>query len=460
MHADHELQTGQRMPEETTMDMTRRYPVRHKSWEAVWERSRAGRHTVVVGSHTLPPAPPDLQVLRVRCDALGSSGGALEVARRAIADRLGEGLHTPEPRHAAFTPGLRQRLWGEMPASSLDALLVDACNRLANETAGRAVLAFEAIDAADEATVETLAQMLQRPGWLRLPLLLTVHGVLQGRIVELVYLLHRDEGEAAVIVIEDETPPAEEVAPCGLEHAPRGCAARCCALARSSGRPSKRHWWRDCSRKPLSLVLEKLQEATDAGVPLVDRGEGQLIWPAPLVAALQQSTLPSLLRFWHARLGELLSGGQPFAHTSRPRGAPRMVARGQRGAQAEDAFDDLSRHEPEADPARLSMSPRHAVPPTQTASAEATPPPVADGRQQPLGGRPGARHTAPPSPMAGDQTRAATHLQAAGRTQAAAEHYLAAVREAVACGDVRRAYGLAEQALMLLDRLPPSRFLG
>ena len=30
MHADHELQTGQRMPEETTMDMTRRYPVRHR----------------------------------------------------------------------------------------------------------------------------------------------------------------------------------------------------------------------------------------------------------------------------------------------------------------------------------------------------------------------------------------------------------------------------------------------
>ena len=36
--------------------------------------------------------------------------------------------------------------------------------------------------------------------------------------------------------------------------------------------------------EPLSLVLEKLQEATDAGVPLVDRGEGQLTWPAPLVA--------------------------------------------------------------------------------------------------------------------------------------------------------------------------------
>jgi len=73
MHADHEMQIGQRMPQETTMDMTRQDPGRQESWDAVWERSRAGRHTVVVGSQTLPPAPPDLQVLRVRCDALGSS---------------------------------------------------------------------------------------------------------------------------------------------------------------------------------------------------------------------------------------------------------------------------------------------------------------------------------------------------------------------------------------------------
>ena len=36
------------------------------------------------------------------------------------------------------------------------------------------------------------------------------------------------------------------------------------------------------------------------------------------------------------------------------------------------------------------------------------------------------------------------------------EHYLAAVREAAARGDARRAYGLAEQALTLLDQLPAS----
>src|SRR5215467_9999510 len=213
MRTDCERSPGQRMQEETTRDIPRQHTRIQEGWEAVWERSRIGRHTVVVGPYTLPPAPPDLQVLCVRCDAYGTSGGALDAARRAVADFLGEELQAAEPRRAAYESGLRQRWWGDMPAPSLDALLVDACNRLATQTAGRAVLAVEAINAVDEATVDTLAQMLQRPGWLRLPLLLTVHGVPQGRVVELVYLLHRDEGEAAVIVIEDETPPAAEVAP-------------------------------------------------------------------------------------------------------------------------------------------------------------------------------------------------------------------------------------------------------
>src|SRR5262249_49664030 len=134
------LHTLQRMQEETTMDMARRHTMTQERWEAVWERSRAGRHTVVVGPHTLPPAPDDLQVLHVRCDALGTRGGVVDAARRAVADRLGEELPTPEPRRAAFEPGLRQRFCGDMPGPSLDAQLVEACNRLATPTAGRDVL--------------------------------------------------------------------------------------------------------------------------------------------------------------------------------------------------------------------------------------------------------------------------------------------------------------------------------
>src|SRR5437016_3764577 len=107
--------------EETMWDTARPRPLIEERWEAVWERSRAGRHTVVVGPHTLPPTPPDLQVLHVPCDACYSSGGALDAARRAVADRLGEALRPPEPRRAAFELGLQQRFLGDMPAPSLDA---------------------------------------------------------------------------------------------------------------------------------------------------------------------------------------------------------------------------------------------------------------------------------------------------------------------------------------------------
>ena len=454
MRAARELSTWQRMQEETTVDMARRHTITQERWEAVWERSRAGRHTVVVGPHTLPPAPHDLKVLHVRCDALGTSGGVLDAARRSVADLLGEERHAPEPRCAAFERGLRQRLWGDMPAPSLDAQLVEACNRLAAQTAGRAVLAFEAIDAADAATLDTLAQIFQRPGWLRLPFLFTVRGTLQGRVAEFVSLLHHADGEAAVMEIEDEAPLDEVITPCDWTLLP----AHVLRILRASavlGTLFEVELVAYLLEEPLGVVLEKLQEATDAGVPLADRGDGQFTWPARIVTALQKSTLPSLLMFWHRRLGEILSGGKPSDRAGRPSGVPQMVARGPSTAQAEEAWDP-SQRDPEADLAKLLEPPRHAVLPIQTAPAETVRSPVAEEREQTMGAHPKAEQTAPPSHLVGDQTRAATHLQTAGRTEAAIEHYLAAVREAAARGDVQRAYGVAEQALTLLDQLPPS----
>src|SRR5262245_66236755 len=110
------LHTLQRMQEETRVDMTRRHTMTQERWEAVWERCRAGRHTVVVGPHTLPPAPPDLQVLCVRCHACGTSGGALDVAGRAVAEALGEEVRAPGRGGAALGQGRRPRLWGELRA--------------------------------------------------------------------------------------------------------------------------------------------------------------------------------------------------------------------------------------------------------------------------------------------------------------------------------------------------------
>ena len=260
---------------------------------------------------------------------------------------------------------------------------------------------------------------------MRLPLLFTLRGIPQGRVAELVYLLHRGDGEAAVMAIEDEATPEQEAAAVDWTMLPAD-VLRVLRASATLGTSFEAELVAQLLEEPLSLVLEKLQEATDAGVPLVDRGVGQLTWPAAIVTALRQSTLPSLLKFWHARLGEILSGSKAPDRASQLRPAPRTVARGQSAAEAETAFDLAERH-PEADRARQFEPPRYSVPPTQAA---------------------------PPSPLPGDHTRAATHWQAAGQTAAAVAHYLAAVREAATRGDARRAYGLAEQALTLLDQLP------
>jgi tetratricopeptide (TPR) repeat protein len=442
------------MQEETTVDMARRHTRMQEGWEAVWERSRAGRHTVVVGPYTLTPAPHDLQVLRVRCHACGTSGGALDAARRAVADHLGEALRAPEPRGATFEQGLRQRFLGDMPAPALDALLVEACNRLATQTAGRVVLAFEAIDAADEATVDTLAQILQRPGWLRLPFLFTVRGRPQGRVAELIYLLHHADGEDAVMDLADEGTPEAGATSCDWTLLPAD-VLRVLRASAVLGTTFEVELVAHLLEEPLGLVLEKLQEATDAGVPLADSGAGQVTWPAALVAALQQSTLPSLLKFWHARLGEILSSGKPSDHAGQPRPALWTGARDPSPAPAEEAWNP-SRRGPEADLDKRFALLWHSGPSSQTAPAEAVRSPGADVRTPTMGARPRAGTTVPLSHLGGDQTRAATHWQAAGQTEAAVAHYLTAMREAAARGDARRAYGLAEQALTLLDQPPVS----
>jgi tetratricopeptide (TPR) repeat protein len=424
------------MNEATTLDMERGYAMVQERWEVVWERSRAGRHTVVIGPDTLPPAPSDLQVLCVRCDAPGTIGGVLDAAHRRVAQLLGEEVPAPEPGRVPFEQGLRQRFLGAMPGPSLDARLVEACNRLANQTEVRAVLAFEAIDAADEATVATLAHILQRPGWLRLPLLLTVRSTPQGRVAELVYLLYHEDGEAAVIEIEGEASPGEEAAPFERTTLPSD-VLRVLRAGAVIGTTFDAALVARLLEEPLSRVLEKLQEAVDAGVPVADRGEGQFTVPSETLAALQSSILPSLLTFWHARLGEILSGAQRAERAGLLGGAPRTMARGRSAAQVEDT-GELPQGSPETMPAEAM----------QTPSAEAG--------EQTVRARQRAGRTVPPSSLPGDQTRAASHLQAAGRTEAAIAHYLAAMREMAAHGDVRRAYSLAEQALTLLDTLPTS----
>jgi hypothetical protein len=336
--------------EETTVrecaDSERGQAMAKDSWDAVWERVRLGRHVAVIGPGVLPPTPSDLTVLHVHCEIGATSWGALDAACRKVEQLLGEELLPPESVREPFAMGLRHRFLGDMPGQSLDALLVEACNRLASRTERRAVLAFESIDAADEATVATLAQILKRPGWLRLPLLLTVRGTPQGLVAELIYLLCHEDGVAAVIEIDDEAAPGEDAAP--FDWTALSPDVLCVLRAGSVlGTTFEAELVARLLDTPLGVVLEKLQWAADADVPLADRGEGWFSLPPETIAALQSRMLPSLLTFWHTRLGEILRHGRPVGgaaglaqHSAdMARGEPRTVPQDQVVAQAETTFD-------------------------------------------------------------------------------------------------------------------------
>ena len=158
--------------------------------------------------------------------------------------------------------------------------------------------------------MKTLAQMLQRPGWLRLPLLFTMRGAPQGLVTELLYLLCHDEGHAVVIEMASDGTLSEPEAPGDWNALPPDIL-RMLRAGSVLGSTFEAELVARLLNEPLSTVLEKLQWAADAGVPLTDRGEGQFALPPAMQAALHSSILPSLLTFWHTRLGELLSHGQP-----------------------------------------------------------------------------------------------------------------------------------------------------
>jgi hypothetical protein len=358
----------------------------------------------------------------------------------------------------------------------MDAVLVEACNRLADRSTGRAVLAFEAIDAADDATVDTLVQIFKRPGWLRLPLLLTVRGTPQGLVAELIYLVCHDDNNAAIMAVEGDAPTSETAAAFDWTVLPPD-VLRVLRAGVVLGTTFAADVIARLLDEPLGAVLEKLQWAADAGTPLADRGEGRFSLPPALITALQHSMLPSLLTFWYARLGEILRGGpsaedvtglaQPHEDGQRhtPRPAPRTQP-----ATTSTAPDDRPQGRPEAD--TLGQRPRASYAelfePVQPSGLPETMPPsrpaeeeVASGlrgipQQQRFDPRQTPGRTAPSARPSRDQARATAHLQAAGQAEAAVEQYLAAVQEVAARGDARRAYALTEQALQLLNDLPTS----
>jgi hypothetical protein len=442
-------------------------------WDSVWERVRSGRHAVVIGPGRLPPAPADLKVVQLSCEAPGSGGEPLEAARRKVVQLLGDELLLPGSMPGQLEAGLRRRLLGDLPGPAIDAQFVDACNQLSERVNGRVAVMLEAIDAADASTLESLAQMLLRSGWLRLPLLLTVDGTPQGSVAELINLLRQANADVGIFEIGVDA-PSDGMSDSFAWAALSPEVLRVLRAGSILGTTFEADMVARLLDQPLGAVLERLQAAVDAGAPLVDRGEGRFSFPSNAIRALQSRMLPSLLAFWHARLGELLSRskaeGRTAAAAAPAQYAESMLSREPRPTSPPQISSQI---EELIDPSRAgaptdSQSPRAGASyaalfepglrsgaPTQPLQERAAPA-APDVSAQPVGPRSRARKTTSTPHRPEDPTRAAAHLQASGQTEAAIEQYLTGVREVAARGDARRAYGLAEQGLKLLDELPVS----
>ncbi len=415
-------------------------------WDTVWARARACKHTVIVGSAAIPPTPDDLLVLWVHCNAPWTTGGPIDEVRHRVNKLLGDDSLGTAWALESQVVGLRSRLFDDTLVRAIDARLVESCNRLAGWTEGQVVLGFDAIDTADAATLATLTQLLKHPGWLRLPIVLAVHGDPQGPVAELVEVVQRNAGRDAVVEFTDSISSERSPVPFDWTTLPPdvlrvlragsvlGSVFEAGLIARLLG-------------EPVGAVLETLQRAADAGAALADRGEGRFFIPPEAVEALQDHLLPSLRDHWHAQLGALLSEPRPPQRETSiltPREAePDDIADEERvdttSAAYAEMFEPASRAE--SAPALADLEDAEL---NRTATAQAAiPEPKAP------------EHWTTPQSRS-DQARAATHLEAAGQIEAAVEQYLAAVRDVSAKGDSRRAYAMIQQAFTLLDRLPPS----
>lgn len=274
--------------------------------EAVWTRIERGDHVAVLGDASPAISFPDgarCKIVRVRCDRPGGSLGPLFEARRRVLESLGQADEDSEDQR-----GLRRTLLDERGGAGArlgTTQFAEAFNAFEQASSGACALVFERVEAADETTLAVLADLLARPYLLRLPVVLGFGTpVPTGAAALLVEALFEAEGEGSIIHVEGAAPTALPSLP---ELRPE------VRLVLRAGAVIGATFETDLVAGLLDIpslsVLELLQEACDAGVSLIDAGDGVVAFPNGAREQMIDNILPSLARAWHARLGALLRRG-------------------------------------------------------------------------------------------------------------------------------------------------------
>jgi len=278
----------------------------------IWERLSRGEHVGVAGDR-LPPPPAGwpLVPLRVGVSSGGPGRGPLFDALGRLT-RSGEGAGLLDAASMRLRQGVRLRLLGD-EAFDPDAALVDAINRTAGALRPLRALVLDGIDRADEATIHLLRRAVASPSWLRLPVLMVFRTVpLDGPAADL----------AADLGVEgvpgEET---EEVLDADAALSPR--AAITLRAAATIGETFESEAIGDLTgASPIETLLD-LQEALDAGFPIVDLGAGVMTMPPDLARALRHGVLTGLRQAWAERLAEHGRAASATPSTPEREAAPR-----------------------------------------------------------------------------------------------------------------------------------------
>jgi hypothetical protein len=268
----------------------------------LWRRVRDGLPTAVFGR--LPEPPSDVHLLRVSCDVAPAELRPLIEARRRAEAILDESQPLLDQARDRVVSGLRRRLLGEAPERPSEAVLVEVWNNLAKQAGHRWALVFEAVEAADAATLASLAVVLRRQGWLQLPLVMVFRGEPEGAAAEVLEALRGHGGDEAVLRGEASKVAPELAVDWHRLPAPVLRVLRAGALV---GAGFEAEVVGALLGQDAVEVIERLQEAADLGVPVEDRGDGVFSLPGAALTALARTILPSLAQAWHRRLGQLLS---------------------------------------------------------------------------------------------------------------------------------------------------------
>ena len=270
------------------------------------ERIQRGLPTVVAGP--LPPLPSNVLLVRVRCDLPGTLA-PLDRARERI-ERLLDGDAASFP--TAYS-ARRRLLDDDAPRPGIEGLAA-AFGRLVTHAPGRVALVLDQVHEADRATHEALATMLRNADGIRLPLVFVIEGAPKGSFLEVIAALDgRGATPMAGAIAENDArgtrpPPSLQGAlgagPFATLDADARRILRASAMFGSVFDVALVGRLLDVS---VEVILEGLQRAADAGVPVADHADGRhLEIPAELVGQLEASILPSLRERWKARLAEIV----------------------------------------------------------------------------------------------------------------------------------------------------------